>query len=127
MSGLHRRRGYHPAETAIARGRSGGRNRRDRRPGPEVHARDTSPGAQRFPVARRSASDPRSVSPTFTANATPGRYTVTASAPDVVTTAGFALDNLDAQQIPALGTAGLAALALLLAGLGALLLARSRG
>lgn len=66
-------------------------------------------------------------SPVFTANGTTGSYTVTASAAGVAGAATFAFENLETEQIPALGTAGLAALGLLLAGLGALFLGRPRG
>ncbi len=86
----------------------------------------TFPGNALTATATTDASGV-ATSPVFTANGTAGSYTVTASAAGVAGAATFAFDNLETGQIPALGTAGLALLGLLLAGLGALFLCRARG
>jgi hypothetical protein len=65
-------------------------------------------------------------SPTFTANTTVGGFQVTATANGVQGSALFLLSNVEGESIPTLGSAGLAAFLLLLAGAGILLLRRLR-
>jgi len=92
---------------------------------PTTGASGAFPGPSPTAVVATGA-DGVATSPTIVANSVLGGFTVAATVSGVATSAPFALSNDAQEPIPALGTVGVAMLALLLAGLGAALLGRAK-